>query len=242
MANELNNETWMLRSARLDKPSQVQKLLREGFEPFWGMVVTVNKDVNGVIEKEKVVKMYFRKAPEFIITTTEENIVDPFAPLNEFSNQFRSALSGLLDGFMNRFFEEMDKHLPDEPPLVSEAGAHRSLKIDDGNDLVKKEEVSDKEPLPPKQPDAQNNGPQGDDFRVVDDVPPQAITTTERTAAQDLAIDGLRSQSNVTILPGMTETGAVRCMVGADLYTIESDGNFTVENTGAGTDSTMVGG
>lgn len=225
--SEENNEVWMLRSARLDQQPTVQKLLKEGFEPFWGTIVIVDKKG----EKEKVIKMYFRKPPTFVLTAVEEPLVKfDMGPVEEFSNQFRSALSGVLDTFIDSFFGRLDKYEFSENERV-------------GKEVAEKQGINlDEEPNDEDQEDdgVESNGPHGNDFRVVDDVP-QDITT-KRTNGQIATIEELRLQGNVTVLPGTNEDGSVRVMLGADLYTIARDGNFTVENTGAGTNSQIVGG
>lgn len=257
MSDESNNETWMLRSARLDKPSQVQKLLREGFEPFWGVTINVTKNINGdgVVEKDKVVKMYFRKPPVYLVEAMEQQPVKfDLEPVEEFSNHLRSSLSGVLDTFVERFFArlaesqasfritedfklELDSELgPILRRQVSEHGAHRELKLDDEGieDLSNQEQPADN--AEPRQDD--RAAPTGDDFRVVEDVPPTVvISTSERTPQQEATIEALRKKGNITMLPNNTNDSNIRILIGSEEYTINPGGNFTVKDTGAKTNS-----
>lgn len=241
MSDESNNETWMLRSARLDKPSQVQKLLREGFEPFWGVTINVTKNINGdgVVEKDKVVKMYFRKPPVYLVEAMEQQPVKfDLEPVEEFSNHLRSSLSGVLDTFVERFFARLDKNinLGQSITLKSPAIAEPLTRI---HDALKEEKVEEEQPadnVEPRQDD--RAAPTGDDFRVVEDVPATVvISTSERTPQQEATIEALRKKGNITMLPNNTNDSNIRILIGSEEYTINPGGNFTVKDTGAKTNS-----
>lgn len=77
--------------------------------------------------------------------------------------------------------------------------------------------------------------PNGDGFRVVDEIPNDLTSTNNRTPQQDARIEKLKaSEGNVSVLPGGSG-GEVRVMAGTIIYTIKPDGNFTTEETGANT-------
>jgi hypothetical protein len=190
--------------------------------------------------------MYFRKPPTFHIPDTmlEENepIQFDLAPLVEFANQFNSVLSGTLDRFMDRFFAELEKKMNTtvtiEPPkiktkLTEEEEAKLALELAEAGRELAGDEVTDRA----KEFIAGNDrqSPRGDEFRVVDEVP--MVPRQEITNKQQDMIDELKQHGNISVLPGATESGAIRVMSGSEEYIIERDGNFTNRDTGAGTNS-----
>jgi hypothetical protein len=234
MAQELNNETWLLRSSRLDQPSKVQKLLREGFEPFWGIPVKTNNP------DKSVVKMYFRKPPVLMtVELAKETAPIQFdiTPLEEFAKQLRSLLSGVLDTFADGFFGRLEKELNSNPAIVVPPREWEDIPEPEADELNE----SKKESLTNEDKEAREDNraaPTGDDFRVVDDVP--KVTTVDPTPQQQATIEALKQKGNTTMLPGVGEDGSVRLMVGSIEYKVGPSGNFTERETGAGTNSLAV--
>lgn len=229
-----DENVWHLKSAWLEAPSTVNKLLREGYEPFWGYRVVVNG-------KPKI-RMYFRKSPSLVLAAiTEARQTEPvrfdLVPLNQWGNQFAQSLNDMLAIWTDRFFERFSKH--DE--RVSFEGTHREIipeQLTEELLLISDEEPERKEREQSDESVVTADAPSGDGFRVLsDDEPIPVVTTSNRTPQQESTIASLKNQHGVvSILPG-NENGAIRVMAGASVYTIGVSGNFTEEATGARTNA-----
>lgn len=228
-------DEWEMQTCYTDQTATVQKFLRQGFEPFWGYRI--------ILDGKPKVKMYFKKAPALVITeelTQELREPDPIkfdlTPLNEFSNQFRSILSGLLDEFTERFFRRLSDQGNREEKVFQlfkkdTEMPMRDTPIEDSTLEPTPEPIEDN-PIGERQP------PAGDMFRPMgerEELP--KISPSARTPQQEETIEALRKQhDNISILPG-NEGGSIRIVVGATMYIVGPAGNFTTEETGARTSS-----
>lgn len=250
--NELKNwrhkimdESWAMRSAWVSQPSAINKLLRDGFEPFWGYRLARN--INGQTKQD--VRMYFRKSPELVteLTALEEKTLTPisvgidlaaFEKLGVMLDEFANKLAKLIDG---------KSHSTYQLPVPNSLWPSRIMPASNQDDVEVSEEI-DKPEVQSAQAEVEvevePNTPVDElsesrkDIKPVDegvDIP--VVTTVERTPQQDRVIESLKSTyGNVSILPG-GENGIIRVMAGANIYHINPDGNYKTEETGANTSS-----
>lgn len=251
---------WILRTANTNRKSDVNKLLKEGFEPFWGYRVPA------VAGDKPSVKMYFKKDDfsDLKFKVGEIKTLPPQA-LKVKIEVDRTALDKLMQdvaimaGTMMEAVENLRRIYESELSFnVNEEDAKKIedlIKQDDREedamqnlDAIARNE--DEDYLEPLNEDRDGliteridefhsadleEPPAGDSYRVVDEVPISVrVETNSLTTAQESVIKDLRENySNITVYPVSKITGYVRVVSGTTIFEISPEGKTEKTDTNA---------
>lgn len=254
---------WFLKSALSDQNSTINKLLSEGWEPF--------SVVGHLKKKDKpIFKIYFKKweyvedVDEPMVTATLEKTepLDIEQLIKTASEMIGNVISDKLkEATLTHSYPlwtppttDPNKMTFDEPlEDMSENLAAKTRQLEEelseADTTVERKEVLgntkvelEEDRVPVAEGTLITGGaPEGDGFRVVDEVPVEITSSTARTTAQEEAIDKLRKQHNTNVTafkPG--SDGFVKVLVENWEYMIAPDGNWSKKDTGAKTSSLMV--
>lgn len=216
-------EMWQLKGAYLSQTSTVNKLLREGWEPFWGYRCT------NIAKNKPDVKMYFRQAPVVEL----QAVLEAGPSMVQIDPVSLESLSNIINELNFKFDEVIEKFLNNNTPTLKPAFTiSKSLLPDLTTEEVEadRQEMEERESQP--QEPQERAAPRGEEFRVVDDIPPELVVR-HRTDVQDKVIDEIRrtADTNITI-SAPDPDGNVSVLVGDAIIEIEPSGNTsTRKNT-----------
>lgn len=249
-----------------DQTAVVKKYLEEDWEPF--AVFPVKAKKNDVFVTR--LKIYFRKT-EFVIgevgelvsAPVDQEFKDLVTELTTSLATFHKEMQLENQKFTYDILDTMTRALQ----VFESSVAKLSTKVETLNTVqpfvmpgqpehVEPDLDDDEEPTVIERKEALGNtkvevdedaepvtggSPDGDGFRVVDDIPVDLVNTT-RTEAQERAIEEIRSRNdgvNISVFSPDTE-GMVKLLAGSWVYKIQPNGAYSAEDTGANTNSLMV--
>jgi hypothetical protein len=254
-----------------DQTATVKKLLDKGFEPFSAFPIKAKKNDVFVTRVKMYFRRNESQLEPLQLETMEPFKLDtaPFAgimtdALSAFFDQIKRSDERLVDTLgeliteVRKLNEEDDREIIYEHKVEPMTGvdvdsANRVKELDDDNvdvDFVERKEVSGatRVDIDDERHDVREGslisgaGPEGDSFRVIDDVPPEAVVSRARTEAQDQALNKIRQINDGTNLSIFTpnDQGYVRVLAANWVYLIAPDGTYSEEETKANLSSLMV--
>lgn len=250
---------WKLKSALATQASTVNKLLKEGYEPF--SVVRENvKQAKGFTRY--VNRIYFRLAPptpevQLDTMTETEWMTQENSRAVLLAKAIRVELEKLIPILLEAQAESFERMIEGSDNLMKQAKIVElpqpkdpvdAIDDEDEDDLPlvltdeekgKVEKVLNEENEDDKE-ESEASIPAGDSFRFVDDVP-TLVEVSGRTPAQQEQIDHIRKtfNTNLTISP-VASDGSLTVYVSDRIYSIKVDGATFEEKNPAGTNSMAV--
>lgn len=221
---------WILRSAYTEQTATVKKLLEEGFEPFQVIKLT---DAG----KTKF-RVYFKRLEGSVI---QAELIEASQPnFDEFLSELKRSASLTLEFFQQETIRFLDS-LHDELSVLIGQGESNRVKINRFYELVSgKVDVEEDVGTDTEHMDFEQNS-EYKEYKVIDDIPPEAQPKTTRTEAQERTIEQIKAgEGNITVF-SPNGKGIVRILAGAGVYLVFPNGDFKHFETGAGTSSIVVG-
>lgn len=213
-------DSWIMRAAYTSQTATISKLLREGFEPFWGYRCTHNNKVD--------VRMYFRKPPEVVSTLlpkpekVEPISIEPIvAALNELKNTILETYKPVTEQNIDVSIDA-EKFVEHLKPFMNSVSSNNPLAP------IAKEKNEE----PESEIEAEGI-PRGESFKVVDDVPHIPSSRTEQQEAEISELRRIHNGENLTIIPPDQE-GVVRVYVADLIYVISPGGGIVATKNKAG--------
>lgn len=245
-----------LKSVYLYQTATVNKLLKEGWEPFWGYKCQH--------KEHDTVRMYFKKLEGTLLPvskvektkprTMEMKIEVDRRELDSVLNDVAMITGALAEGVTNlrliqeaqEYLESMKIHkpksfienLPEHIELDEDEEEIQALQESEQKDLDELE-LDEEEDLEFDNARKAGEAPAGDSYRVVEDIPDEVkaqLGSHIKTEAQEKTIDFIRSESdiNITVHP-IREDGIIIVTRGTTIFAIAPDGTTVEQETNANT-------
>jgi hypothetical protein len=238
---------WSLKSVYNSQSSTVVKLLKEDWEPF-AVVNTGELNKKG----KPVLKIFFRRLETVelpaakstseikvkIDATEIKKVMDKFsADILEEINKLRENLD-IKSIRWGKFPPDSYTKVFSEPTKVSPTAT--SPKDEQDIQTLNHAEEDDLENVGRNEDEdyLKEDNPHG--YKVVDEIPVEAQPPA-RTPQQEATIASIRSISNTNITTSPVQSdGVILVFVGNQIHYVKPDGDYTTEDSGAGTSSLSV--